>query len=84
MIELFKAKKIMKALEILGISEDDLLLIKEIPTMMAELNELKQFKEDSIRTARNENIAEQDLFPTIKQMKKMYTQPIEEFNPNGK
>ncbi len=84
MTELFKAKKIMKALEILGISEDDLLLIKEIPTILAELNELKHFKEDCIRTARNTNAAEQNQFPTIEQMKKMFTQPIEEFDPNGK
>ena len=82
--ELKDAQRIIKSLEIIGISEDDLLELKNIPAMKQELTELREFKSQVLRTANNEaGSANQDKF-SIKKMMEAFTEEVEEFNPDGK
>lgn len=83
--ELRKARKIMKALSILGISECDLLEIKNIPEMKKEIIELRTFKESVLRENRNEiSASKKDSVMTMQEMMEAYAGKVEEFNPNGK
>ena len=82
--DLKNAHKIMSALAILGISEEELLEIKNIPLMKQELAELREFKSQVLRTMNNEaSVARQDSF-SIGKMMEAFTEEVEEFNPNGK
>ena len=65
------AKDVMAVLEVLGIDEDDLLLLKEIPAMLAELKELRQFKVDVTRTLEVKN-ANNDVKSAGEVVKKVY------------
>lgn len=75
------AKGVMAVLELLGISEDDLLLLKEIPAMRKELEELREFKEKTERTieVKAENIGKKSVAQAIKDV---YNKPSKEFNPH--
>lgn len=83
--DLKNAHKIMKALTILGISENDLLEIKNIPEMKKELEELRQFKESVIRENRNEiSNSKKEKVMTMEDLVEVFGGKVEEFNPNGK
>ena len=75
------AKGVMAVLELLGISEDDLLLLKEIPAMREELKELREFKEKTERTieVKAENIGKKSVAQAIKDV---YNKPSKEFKPH--
>ena len=75
------AQGVMEVLELLGITEDDLLLLKEIPAMKAELEELRDFKERVIRTIDTKN-ASKDVKPASKVVSDVYGTPTKEFNPH--
>ncbi len=81
--KLKEAKAFLSAMELLGITEEDLLAMKEIPAMKAELSELREFKEDVVRERRAG--AEGAGKKTIEQqIKEGFGKPVEEFNPYGK
>lgn len=83
--ELQKARKIMKALSILGISECDLLEIKNIPQIKNEILDLRKFKENVLRENRNEiSASKKSSVMTMQEMMEAYAGKVEEFNPNGK
>ena len=75
------AKGVMAVLELLGISEDDLLLLKEIPARREELKELREFKEKTERTieVKSENIGKKSVAQAIKDVN---NKPSKEFNPH--
>lgn len=75
------AKGVMAVLELLGISEDDLLLLKEIPAMKEELKELKEFKAKMERTieTKSENVGKK---PVSKIVSDVYNPKTKEFNPH--
>ncbi len=75
------AKGVMAVLELLGISEDDLLLLKEIPAMKAELAELREFKEKTLRTleVKADNSSKKPVGQVVKDV---YGKPSKEFNPH--
>lgn len=75
------AKDVMAVLEVLGIDEDDLLLLKEIPAVLAELKELRQFKVDVTRTLEVKN-GNTDVKSAGEVVKKVYKGDIKEFNPH--
>ena len=75
------AKDVMAVLEVLGIDEDDLLLLKEIPAMLAELKELRQFKEDVKRTLEVKN-NNKDVKSAGEVVKSVYKGEIKEFDPH--
>lgn len=75
------AKEVMAILEVLGIDEDDLLLLKEMPAMKAELEELRQFKADVIRTLEVKN-ANNDVKSASEIVKRVYKGEVKEFNPH--
>ena len=75
------AKEVIAVLAVLGIDEDDLLLLKEIPAMKQELAELRQFKADVTHTldTRANNV---DAKPAGEVVKKVYKSEVKEFNPH--
>lgn len=75
------AKDVMAVLEVLGIDEDDLLLLKQIPAMLAELKELRQFKEDVKRTLEVKN-NNKDVKSAGEVVKNVYKGEIKEFDPH--
>lgn len=75
------AQKILGCMEIIGVTQEELQLIKEIPTMQKEIAELLEFKNSINRQAtetfsasQNKNYA--DLVKTFKE--------TEEFTPYGR
>ncbi len=78
------AKGVMATLELLGLDEDDLLLLKEIPAMREEIASLKEqcsklrkeVSGEQSKAARGKTPAEQ--------LTEMFSEPVEEFNPYGK
>lgn len=78
-----EAKPVMAALELLGLDESDLLLLKEIPQMKAELAELRLFRESQIRAMRAEGQSRAEK-PLSQQMSEMFSQKTEEFYPDGR
>lgn len=80
--KLKKAQGFLFCMEILGISEEDLLALKEIPAMKAELEELRSFKEEIVRErkAGAENVGKKTIEQTIKEG---FGKSVEEFNPYG-
>jgi hypothetical protein len=75
------AKDVMAILEVLGIDEDDLLLIKKIPAILEELNELRQFKADVTRTLETKT-ANSEAKPVGEVVKNVYKGDVKEFNPH--
>lgn len=81
-----KARKIMEALLVLGISENDLLEIKSLPAIKKELAELQSYVANvqlANRNNKQNELDELDSF-SIKKAIEAYTGSVEEFNPNGK
>ena len=78
--KLKSAQGVMAVFELLGITEDDLLLLKKIPAMEAELAELREFKTSVIRTLDVQNRGEQR--PVSKVIGEVYGKPTKEFNPH--
>lgn len=79
-----QAKKVMAALELLGITEEDLLAIKAIPQMRAELDELREFRDRAQRTEANEAKARQDGAKSINDaIREAFKQGTEEFRPDA-
>lgn len=74
------AKGVMAVLELLGITEEDLLLLKKVPAMEQELQELREFKASTERTLSNK--AESADKKPISEVLKGYTAPSKEFNPH--
>lgn len=77
------AKRIMAVLRLLGLDEDDLLLLKEIPAMRAEIDSLKESNE-SLRKALSSAESKAGRKTLAEQMSEMYAQGVEEFNPDGR
>ena len=75
------AKGVMAVLELLGISEEDLLLLKEIPAMKEELAELREFKSNVLRTLSNQT-SNDEKKPVSQVVKDVYGTPTKEFNPH--
>lgn len=73
------AKGAVALLELLGIDEEDLLLLKEIPAMKQELAELREFKKEVIRTIETKN---NSTAKPLAEISKGYLKPIKEFNPH--
>ena len=79
-----QAKKVMAALELLGITEEDLLAIKAIPQMRAELDELREYRDRAQRTEANEAKAKADGAKSIGDaMREAFKQGTEEFRPDA-
>ena len=76
-----QAQGVMAVFELLGITEEDLVLLKEIPTMKAELEELREFKTQVLNTITNKNEAKKSASEVIMQA---YGKPPKEFNPYAK
>ena len=53
--KLKQAKAVLAVLELLGLTENDLLLLKDVPAMQARIIELEEFKEQVMRAQRMEN-----------------------------
>ena len=81
--KLKKAQGFLFCMEILGIAEEDLLLLKEIPAMKAELAELRQFKEDAMKEKANA-LASVDKKSVAQAIKEQFGKGVEEFNPYGR
>ena len=79
--DLKNAHKIMSALAILGISEEDLLKIKNIPEMEKEIAELKEFKQNVIREAKNEAASNNNKSLNMKELAEVFGGKVEEFDP---
>lgn len=78
-----EAKGVLAILELLGLTEDDLLLLKEIPAIKEELAELREFKESVIRVQRAESAGK--VTKSVQdQIRDAFKSKVEEFNPNGK
>lgn len=79
--KLKKAKGVMAVLELLDISEDDLLLLKEIPAIKQELEELRDFKAKATRTleGKAENSGKKSVGEVVKSV---YKGEQKEFNPH--
>ena len=79
--KLKSAKGVMAVFELLGITEDDLLLIKDIPQMRKELEELRDFKAKTERTLENkaENVGKKALSESISDV---FKKPSKEFRPH--
>lgn len=75
------AKGVMAVLELLGITEDDLSLIRDIPGIKAELEELRTFKIKTERTLNNK-IENGDVKPIGQTIKDVYGKQSKEFNPH--
>lgn len=75
------AKGVMAVLELLGLTEDDLLLLKEIPSMQEELKELREFKSKTERTLNNK-VENANVKPIAQAVKDVYGKPSKEFNPH--
>lgn len=75
------AKGVMAVLELLGISEDDLAYIKEIPGILKELEGLKEFKAKTERTI-EAKAANAGAKPVAQIIKDNYLKPNKEFNPH--
>lgn len=82
--DLKNAHKIMSALSILGISEEDLLKIKNIPEMEKEIAELREFKQNVIREAKNETASNNSKSLNMKELAEVFGGKVEEFDPYGK
>lgn len=74
-----QAKGVMAVLELLGITEEDLLLLKEIPAIKKELEELREFKDKTLRTIENKS---EDNKAVGKVVKDVYNTQTKEFNPH--
>lgn len=75
------AQKILGCMEIIGVSQEELQLIKNIPTMQKQIEELLEFKNSINRQATetfssNQNKNYADLVKTFKE--------TEEFTPYGR
>ena len=77
------AKRIMAVLRLLGLDEDDLLLLKDIPAMRAEIDSLKESNE-SLRKALSAADGKSGKKTLAEQMSEMYAQGVEEFRPDGR
>lgn len=79
--KLKSAKGVMAVLELLGITEEDLLLLKDIPAMKTELEELREFKAKTERTleAKATNTGSKSIAKVISDV---YGKPSKEFNPH--
>ena len=79
--KLKSAKGVMAVLELLGIAEEDLLLLKDIPAMKAELAELREFKAKTERTLETKatNTTSKSIAKVISDV---YGKPSKEFNPH--
>lgn len=75
------AKGVMAVLELLGITEDDLSLIKDISEMKAELEELRTFKIKTERTLNNK-VENGDVKPIGQAIKDIFGKQSKEFNPH--
>lgn len=77
------AKGVMATLELLGLDEDDLLLLKEIPAMRGEIEALKEENEALKKAvmAAQEPRKEKTL---AQQMSEMFAGKTEEFRPDGR
>lgn len=77
------AKAVMAVLELLGLDEDDLMALKEIPTMKAEIDGLKK-ENESLRKA---VLASQDPYrekSVSQQLTELFAGKTEEFRPDGR
>lgn len=79
--KLKSAKGVMAVLELLGIAEEDLLLLKDIPAMKAELEELREFKAKTERTL-DTKATNTGSKPIAKVISDVYGKPSKEFNPH--
>ena len=79
--KLKSAKGVMAVLELLGIAEEDLLLLKDIPAMKTELEELREFKSKTERTLETKatNTGSKSVAKVISDV---YAKPSKEFNPH--
>lgn len=75
------AKGVMAVLELLGLTEEDLLLLKEIPNMKAELEELREFKAKVNRTLDNK-VDNANVKTPSELIKDSFNSPVKEFNPH--
>ncbi len=78
--KLKKAQGAIALLELLGITEEDLLKIKDIPAMEQELADLREFKTSVIRTLDTKTASNKK--PTTEALKDAFNQEIKEFNPH--
>ena len=78
--KLKKAQGVLAFLELLGITEEDLLKIKDIPAMEAELAELREFKTSVSRTI--DTRVSNTQKPTTQALQEAFNQEIKEFNPH--
>ena len=76
------AQGVMAVLELLGLDEDDLLLLKEIPQMKEQIKELEEFKQTTLRTLSNQ--ASGGSGKSISQIiNDVYGKDTKEFNPHN-
>lgn len=85
--KLLRAKKVLAVFEILGISEDDLKQIKEIPALKEELAklrkenvELREFKDKAMKTL--EKTGDKSVKSQSEVVKDVYTSKTKEFRPH--
>lgn len=74
------AKGAIALLELLGITEEDLVLLKDIPAMKTELEELRTFKTEVLRTISTQSSNTKK--PLADVIQGVYGQPTKEFNPH--
>lgn len=79
--KLKSAKGVMAVLELLGIAEEDLLLLKDIPAMKTELEELREFKAKTERTLETKATST-GTKSVAKTISDVYGKTSKEFNPH--
>ena len=82
--EFKNAKRIINALCVLGITEEDLLKIKQIRELEKEIQELREFKQTILVTQENKSKAQKEGARSITdEIKEMFAAKVEEYDPNG-
>lgn len=81
--KLKRAQGFLEALELLELTEEDLLMLKRIPDMMKELAELREFKESVMLAQRNSASAEQSR-KLNEYIIQGFGGKVEEFDPYGR
>ena len=79
-----QAKGFMAVLDLLGLTEEDLLLLKDIKDMKAELVELRAFRDEVNRYLRNTTKGGTESIISVQEAVKSFAGGVEEFRPNGR
>lgn len=82
--EFRETRKVLRALSVLGLTQEDLMVIKEIPQMKSKIAELEEFKRQVTRTAAEDENKAMNPFATLKELGEVFGTPTREYDPDAK